>query len=146
MEIIKILVSIWRNSKPYMDNRSVISGISDNRWNSHWHIFKKIFFKTVVLIASLLSNVLIVPSMRLTKLIRRKLNILEMLQAHHFSPIPLCKREPSTFRTRRNQPCESLPLERMIPEPSSSSGPWSGELPLMSFREVISIPSDETVK
>lgn len=42
------------------------------------HIFKK-FFETVVLIASLLSNVLIVPGMRLTKLIRRKLNILEML-------------------------------------------------------------------
>ena len=76
-----------------------------------------------MLIASLLSNVLIVPSIRLTKLIRRKLNILEMLQAHHFSPIPLGKCEPSTFRTRRNQPCESLPLERVIPEPSSSSVP-----------------------
>lgn len=86
------------------------------------HIFKN-FLKTVVLIASLLSNVLIVPNMRLTKLIRRKLNILEMRQAHHFSSVPLGKREPSTFRTRRNQPCESLPLERVVPEPSSSSGP-----------------------
>lgn len=55
-----------------------------------------------MLIANLLSNVLIVPNMRLTKFIERKLHILEMLQAHHFSPVPLGKLEPSTFRTRRN--------------------------------------------
>lgn len=76
-----------------------------------------------MLIASLLSNVLIVPNMRLTKFIERKLHILEMLQAHHFSPVPLGKLEPSTFGTRRNQPCESLPLERVAPELSSGSGP-----------------------
>lgn len=75
-----------------------------------------------MLIASLLSNVLIVPNMRLTKFIRRKLHILEMLQAHHFSPIPPGKLEPLHSGPEGISHVNHS-LERVVPELSSSSGP-----------------------
>ena len=66
--------------------------------------------------------------MRLTKFIRRKLHILEMLQAHHFSPIPPGKLEPLHSGPEGISHVNHS-LERVVPELSSSSGPWSGESP-----------------
>lgn len=64
-----------------MDDRSVINRISDNGGNSHRHKLKKKAYKQnseLLLVASLFSN--IVSNMRLVKFMKRKLNILEVLE------------------------------------------------------------------
>lgn len=64
--------------------------------------------------------------MRLTKFIKRKLNILEVLGTHDFSRIPLGMHELSSFRELQGGSATCLhcvgPFGEVVAEPSSSSG------------------------
>lgn len=87
-----------------MDNKSIVHVISVNRGTgSYWHKLKKRKPKNfeknceLPLVANLLSNILSV--MKLKNMSRESL-ILEILEAHSFSQIPLGKHEFPNFRTR----------------------------------------------